>query len=91
MKTAPRMTWIALAALVVFANALGVVYSAARNRELFMQKTHLGAQHDHLVVLRGQLALEEWTLAAHARVAHLAATKLDMQEPDKVKIVEVRQ
>ena len=90
MNGAPRITWIALAAVVVFANALGVVYSAARNRELFMQKTHLSAQHDRLTVLRGQLALEEWTLAAHARIANLAATKLDMQEPDKVKIVEVR-
>lgn len=89
MSNAPRITWIALAAAVVFANALGVVYSAAHNRELFMQKTHLSAQHDRLSVLRGQLALEEWTLAAHARIAHLAATKLDMQEPGKVKIVEV--
>lgn len=90
MKGAPRISWIALAAVAVFANALGVVYSAAHNRELFMQKTHLGAQHDRLTVLRGQLALEEWTLADHARIAHLAATQLDMQEPDKVKIVEVR-
>lgn len=90
MKGSPHMAWIALAAVVVFVNALGVVYSAARNRELFMQSTHLSARHDRLTVLRGQLALEEWTLAAHARIARLATTRLDMQEPDKVKIVEVR-
>lgn len=90
MKGSPHMAWIALAAVVVFVNAVGVVYSAARNRELFMQSTHLSAQHDRLTVLRGQLALEEWTLAAHARIARLATTKLDMQEPGKVKIIEVR-
>ena len=90
MKYSPHIAWIALIAIVVFANALWVVYSAARNRELFMQKTHLREQHDRLVVLRGQLTLEEWTLAAHARIAHLAATEPDMQEPTKVKIVEVR-
>lgn len=90
MKSSPRIVWIAVAALVVFVNAVWVVYSAARNRELFMQTTHLSAQHDRLTVLRGQLALEEWTLAAHARIARLATTKLDMREPGKVKIVEVR-
>ena len=86
----PRMSWIAIAAVAVFATALLVVYSAARNRELFMRSTHLGARHDQLVVRKGQLALEEWTLAAHARIAHLAKTELDMQQPDKVQIVEVR-
>ena len=86
----PRLSWIAVAAIAVFATALMVVYSAARNRELFMRSTHLGSQHDQLVVRKGQLALEEWTLAAHARIAHLAKTELDMRQPDKVQIVEVR-
>ena len=85
----PRISWIAVAAVAVFATALMVVYSAARNRELFMRSTHLGSQYDQLVVRKGQLALEEWTLAAHARIAHLAKTELDMHQPDKVKIVEV--
>lgn len=86
----PRMSWIVIAAVAVFATALLVVYSAARNRELFMRTTHLSEQHDQLVVRKGQLALEEWTLAAHARIAHLAKIDLDMRQPDKVQIVEVR-
>lgn len=89
MNATPRLGWIALGAAVVFVTALLVVYSAARNRELFMQSTHLSEQHDELVVRSGQLALEEWTLAAHARVAHVAQTELDMAQPENVKIVEV--
>lgn len=89
MSLTPRISWIAIAAVAVFATALLVVYSAARNRELFMQSTHLNEQHDKLLVRSGQLALEEWTLAAHARIAHLAQSELGMQQPDKVRIVEV--
>lgn len=85
----PRIYWIAIAAVAVFATALVVVYSAARDRELFMQSTQLSRVHDQLVIRRGQLALEEWTLAAHARIAHLAATELGMHQPSKVRIVEV--
>lgn len=90
MNAVPRTSWIVFAALAVFATALLVVYSAARNRELFMRTTHLNERHDQLVVRRGQLDLEEWTLAAHARIAHLAQAELDMHQPDKVRIVEVR-
>ena len=86
----PRVSWIAITAVAVFATALMVVYSAARNRELFMRSTHLGARHDQLVVRKGQLALAEWTLAAHARIAHLAKTELDMQQPDKGQILAGR-
>jgi|GEM_PF-1957554 len=86
----PRPAVMALAAVVIFGNALGVVYSAAHNRALFSELSTLRQQHNRLVVRRGQLELEEWTLAAHARVARLAQEKLDMQAPAKVHIVEVR-
>lgn len=85
----PRLV-IAFVAIVVFGNALAVVYSAARNRALFSELTTLRQRHDQLTVRRGQLELEEWTLAAHARVAHLAETKLGMQAPTNVRIVEVQ-
>ncbi len=85
----PRVWLIAAAALAVFANALAVVYSAARNRTQFSELSRLRGEHDQLVVRRGQLELEEWTLAAHARVAQLAETKMDMQAPAKVRIVRM--
>lgn len=88
--SAPRIAVIAMAALLVFGNALLVVYSAAHNRALFAQLTSLRARHDALVVRRGQLELEQWTLAAHARVARLAKRELGMQAPKHVHIVEVR-
>lgn len=86
----PPLAVIVVGAFVVFGNALAVVYSAARNRALFAQVTALRERHDRLSVRRGQLELEEWTLAAHARVARLAQSELGMQPPAKVKIVEVR-
>lgn len=86
----PRLAVIVLAAFVVFGNALAVVYSAARNRALFAELTAVREEHDRLSVQRGQLELEEWTLAAHARVARLAQSELGMQPPAKVHIVEVR-
>lgn len=85
----PRAWIVAAAVLVVFANALAVVYSAARNRTQFSELTRLRNEHDRLVIRRGQLELEEWTLAAHARIAHLAETEMGMQAPDKVRIVRV--
>ena len=90
LRSPPRLAVIALAAVVIFGNALAVVYSAAHNRQLFSELSTLRHKHNHLVVRRGQLELEEWTLAAHARVARLAQEKLDMQAPKKVHIVEVR-
>lgn len=86
----PPIAALALAALAVFASALCVVYSAAHNRTLFAQLNSLQDRHETLVVRRGRLELEEWTLAAHSRVAAIAASQLGMQEPKKVRIVEVR-
>ncbi|MGH7058229.1 MAG: cell division protein FtsL [Acetobacteraceae bacterium] len=86
----PPRTWmIAIAAAVVFANALVVVYSAAGNRARYSELVALRNAHDRLVVRRGQFELEELTLGAHARVAHLAATEMNMQPPTKVHIVRV--
>jgi cell division protein FtsL len=90
LAATPPRTWaIAIAAVLVFANALSVVYSAAANRTRYSELASLRKAHDRLVVRRGQLELEALTLAAHARVAHLAATQLNMQSPAKVRIVRV--
>lgn len=86
---APRVWMIAIAAAVVFANALAVVYSAAGNRARYSELIALDKAHDRLVVRRGQFELEALTLAAHARVAHLAATEKKMHPPAKVRIVRV--
>lgn len=88
-STSPRIRVIAVAATIVFLNALAVVYVAAHNRSRYSELSQLRQTHDRLVVRRGQLELETLTLAAHARVANLAATKLHMQPPEKVHIVRV--
>ncbi|MGH8272362.1 MAG: cell division protein FtsL [Gammaproteobacteria bacterium] len=85
----PRLWIVAVAVLVVFANALAVVYTSARNRTQFSELSQLRGEHDQLVIRRGQLELEEWTLAAHARVAQLAETEMAMQAPARVRIVRV--
>lgn len=85
----PRGWVVAIAAVVVFLNALAVVYVAAHNRARYSELSELRQAHDRLVVRRGQLELETLTLAAHARVAHLAASKMNMQSPEKVRIVRV--
>lgn len=86
----PRLAAMALLALAVFFNALGVVYSAAHNRALFSELTSLRDRHEALMVDRGRLELEEWTLAAHTRVSRIATSQMGMQEPTQVRIVEVR-
>jgi cell division protein FtsL len=86
----PRLILVAAAAAVVFVNALAVVYSAARNRAQFAELSALREQHEALLVDYGRLELEEWTLAAHARVAKIAANQFDMQPPEDVRIVEVK-
>ncbi|MDN5865214.1 MAG: cell division protein FtsL [Gammaproteobacteria bacterium] len=85
----PRVWIIALAALVVFVNALAVAYSAADNRANYSRLMSLRKAHDQLVVRRGQLELEVLTLAAHARVARLAEVRMNMGPPEKVRIVRV--
>jgi cell division protein FtsL len=88
-STPPRARVIVVAAAIVFLNALAVVYVAAHNRSRYSELSHLRQTHDRLVVRRGQLELETLTLAAHARVAHLATSKMHMQAPQKVHIVRV--
>lgn len=86
MKT-PPFPLLALLGALVFGNALLVVYSTARNRSLFAKVSALRMKQQALQVRRGQYQLEEWTLAAHARVARLARQKLKMAPPKRVKIV----
>ncbi|HEX5313615.1 MAG TPA: cell division protein FtsL [Gammaproteobacteria bacterium] len=89
LRGGPSLALIALAAIVVFGNALAVVYSAARNRALFSELNSLRDHREELMANRGRLELEEWTLAAHSRVADVATKKLHMQPPATVHIVEV--
>lgn len=86
----PRLAFVIAAAALVFVNALVVVYSAARNRALFAELAALRERHEALVVTRGRLEIEEWTLAAHARVAAIAQKEFGMRAPRNVRIVEVR-
>lgn len=84
---APPVPLLAVLGALVFGNALLVVYSTARNRSLFAELSSLRMKQQALQVRRGQYELEEWTLAAHARVAKLARGKLKMAPPKRVKIV----
>lgn len=85
----PSVAVLGLVGLVVFATALGVVYSAARNRTLFSEFASQRLRYNELTMRRGQLEIEKWTLAAHARVARLARKRLDMRPPKQVKIIVV--
>lgn len=86
-----RSGWlIGILGLGVFLSALGAVYAAHLNRSRFANLESLRQERNHLSIRWGQLELEQGTLAANARVAHLARTKLGMGSPDKVVLVEVK-
>lgn len=84
-----RIHFILIAALVV--SALALVSSQHRSRALH---TELEREITHMRVLEtewGQLQIEQGALAAHARIANLAETKLRMRPPARDRIVVIEE
>lgn len=79
---------LVLIALLV-ASALALVSSQHRSRALH---TALERELAHMRVLEtewGQLQIEQGALAAHARIANLAQTKLRMSAPSRDRILVI--
>ena len=73
---------IAVLVLLIFASAMGVVYSKHVSRSLFVESRRLQADIDELNIDWGRLQLEQSTWATHGRVEQLASSKLGMYVPD---------
>jgi cell division protein FtsL len=74
---------------VLLASAIALVSAQHRSRTLH---TQLEREHAHMRVLEtehGQLQIEQGTLAAHARIAALAETRLHMKTPARDGIIVI--
>jgi cell division protein FtsL len=75
--------------LLVLASAIALVSSQHRSRTLH---TQLEREHERMRVLEvewGQLQIEQGSLAAHARIADLAESKLKMHAPERNHVMVV--
>lgn len=82
-----RLHFVLIAALLV--SAIALVSSQHRSRSLH---TQLEREHARMRVLEtewGQLQIEQGTLAAHARIAELAGTKLKMRTPERDRVMVI--
>lgn len=77
-------------ALVVFATALGVVFSTHESRKLFVELQSLQKVRDEMNAQWGRLQLEQSTWATHGRIERIANEKLDMVIPPPGAVVIVR-
>lgn len=83
----PRRTvWLAIAVLAI---AMAVVALRHQSRSLFGQLQTLHAERDALNTEWGQLLLEEGTWSEHRRIEQMARTRLDMNIPQRDRIVIV--
>ena len=76
-------------AIVLFASAIGVVWSKHQARSLFIQLQSLNSERDALDIEWGQLKLEQSAWATHGRVEQTARVGLRMviPRPQEVRIV----
>lgn len=87
-----RMTHIALflGTLLVFASAVGVIWSKHRARSLFVELQSLTTERDEINIAWGQLKLEQSAWATHGRVEKMARAdlKLVIPKPEEVRLVQ---
>jgi cell division protein FtsL len=83
------MFWALLAGMV-FASALGVVYTQHQARKSFVELQALQAVRDELNIEWGRLQLEQSTWATHGRIEVIARDKLDMMIPSPAAVVLVK-
>ena len=87
------MRLIILLSIVVFANALAVVYVRQENRDVFREVVSREEQRDRLNSEWGQLQVEQATWARHDRVERVAKRDLYMIAPSfaDVMVVQLRE
>ena len=87
------MRLIILLSIVVFANALAVVYVRQENRDVFREVVSREEQRDRLNSEWGQLQVEQATWARHDRVERVAKRDLHMIVPSfaDVMVVQLRE
>ncbi len=79
-----------LMCIVLLMSALGVVYSAHINRQLFSELTQLQSRRDAYETEWSQLLLEQSAWSAHGRIEHVAISKLGMKVPGAKNIVIIK-
>jgi cell division protein FtsL len=80
----------ALLAALLFASALGVVFSTHQARLLFVELQGLQQVRDEMNTQWGRLQLEQSTWATHGRIEKIANNKLDMVIPPPGAVVIVQ-
>ena len=79
-----------LMCMVLLVSALGVVYSAHINRQLFSELTQLQSGRDAYETEWSQLLLEQSAWSAHGRIEQVAMSKLGMKVPSAQDIVIIK-
>lgn len=82
--------WLVILSLVVFFNALVVVYTSHISRQLTSHWDQLLQQRDRLDIEWRNLLLEEQSLAEHSRITRIATKQLNMHRPAPSEEVVVR-
>jgi cell division protein FtsL len=75
---------------LLFASAIGVVWSRHETRSLFIELQGLHGQRDGLDIEWGQLKIEQSAWSTHGRVEQTARSNLKMviPKPDEVRLVQ---
>ena len=82
---------LAVATCLVVVSALAVVYSSYQARQSFSALQQAKRETLRLDEQWGRLLLEQSTWASHARIEHLARTKLTMTAPEGRGLLMVKQ
>jgi len=86
----PNWMRVSLLLLVLlFATAIGVVFSAHKSRELFRELEQARYQNNAIQIEWRQLLLERSALSSHVRVESLAREELNMRPIDEFRVLEV--
>lgn len=80
----------AIAALLLFASSLGVVFSTHQARLQFVELQGLQKVRDEMNTQWGRLQLEQSTWATHGRIEKIANNKLEMVIPPPGAVVIVQ-
>ena len=79
-----------LICVALMGSAIGVVYSAHLNRQLFTELKKKQVERDLYEMEWSQLLLEQSAWTAHGRIEHIAITKLGMKVPSAQDIVIIK-
>jgi cell division protein FtsL len=86
------LRWLvfAVAWIMLFSSAMGVIWSKHQSRSLFVELQKLEKQRDRLDVEWGQLKLQQSKDAAHGRVEQFARAQLRMTIPTPTQVSLVK-